>query len=384
MSLPAVSPELIRRLHREAPLTDVHAHPSFPAFLYRRNLSRHYGSRGAFNPLASRTALPMLSRGGVGVVWSALHVPECELFRDCWWLKLATALLVRRPGRLTTGSPFARLLEMLETVERQAARWPARVGVARSVADIERLRAAGRIAVVHTVEGAHVLEGRLERLDALAERGVAMLTLAHFYDNDIATPVDAVPKDLFIRRLCTFRFPTAGRPGRPPLTELGRELLRRMAALRIIPDVTHCSPEARREIYRAVGRDRPVVASHVGVAALVPDPYNLSDEDLRGIAATGGAAGVILMPYWLSPDGAKEAVPAIWRTMEHVREVTGSWDHVMVGSDFDGFSVPPRDVRDASRLGLVTRALLERGVAQGDVKKVLGGNAMRILHDGWR
>jgi membrane dipeptidase len=270
---------------------------------------------------------------------------------------------------------------MLEAVEREAARWPERVGVARSLADVERLRAAGRIALVHTVEGAHVLGGRLERLDALAERGVAMLTLAHFYGTDIVTPVDSVPKNLFLRRLCSFRFPTGQRP---PLTELGRELLHRMAALRIIPDVTHCSPEARREVYRAVGRRRPVVASHVGVAALFPDPYNLSDEDLREIAATGGAAGVILMPYWLTGNGIRDAVPAIWRTMEHVREVTGSWDHVMLGSDFDGFSLPPRDVRDASRLGLVTGAMLERGVAPADVKKVLGGNAMRILYDGWR
>lgn len=377
----ATVPELIRRLHREAPLTDVHAHPSFPVVLFRRNLARHYRSGGAFNPLASRTDLKMLASGGIGVLWSALYVPERQLLRDCRLLGLLARVIGRRPRGLTRGSPFTGLLGMMDALERQLRRWPERIGVARSIADVDRLRAEGRIAVVHTVEGTHALEGRLDRLDTLAGRGVAMLTLTHFYDHGVAAPVDAVPRTMWLARLLGIRPPP---PAGPPLTALGRALLRRMIEVRMIPDVTHCSPEARREVYREVGGAQPVVASHVGVAALRPDPYNLTDEDLRAIAATGGAVGVILMPYWLSTDGSAHALPAIWRTMQHVRAVTGSWDHVMLGTDFDGFSLPPRDVRDASRLGRVTAMLLERGVDVPDVKKVLGGNAMRILRAAWR
>ena len=67
-----------------------------------------------------------------------------------------------------------------------------------------------------------------------------------------------------------------------------------------------------------------------------------------------------------------------------MHHVTGSFDHVALGTDFDGFTDPPDDVRDASQLGKVTRMLLERGVRETDVRKILGGNAQRVLERGWR
>ena len=128
----------------------------------------------------------------------------------------------------------------------------------------------------------------------------------------------------------------------------------------------------------------PVLASHVGVARLRNDPYNLSDDELREIAASGGVIGVIFMTYWLSPDKPANGLEVIWQTMEHIHAVTGSWDHVMLGTDFDGFTDPPDDVRDASELPKVTQMLLDRGVPEDDVMKILGGNAMRVLEAGWR
>ena len=70
--------------------------------------------------------------------------------------------------------------------------------------------------------------------------------------------------------------------------------------------------------------------------------------------------------------------------MEHIHEVTGSWDHVVLGTDFDGFTDPPDDVQDASQVGKVTQMMLDKGVPEADVKKVLGGNAQRVLELGWR
>jgi hypothetical protein len=169
------SDERIQRLHREAPLTDIHAHPSLKTYLFNRNLWRHHCSGSTFDPLSSRSDFEVLEKGGVGVLWSSHHLPERELFRDCPWLRLATLLPIFK--KLTTGSLVQRLLEMMDRMEREINREPDRAELALSAADVKRIRAAGKIAVVHTVEGAHVLEGNPDNLARLAQRGVAMLTL---------------------------------------------------------------------------------------------------------------------------------------------------------------------------------------------------------------
>jgi membrane dipeptidase len=373
----------IRRLHRDAPLTDVHVHPSLKAYLFRRNLWRHYTSGKTFNPFSSRSDFPTLERGGVGVIWAAHHLPEVQLFQQCLLLQAAGWLTLPVYRKITTGSRLQRVLDMIDVLEREVARRPDRVEVARAAADVPRIRAAGKLAVVHAVEGGHVLEGNVESVDALADRGVALLTLSHFFDNALAAQTSGgIPKDMFIRKLCPFNFrwsqPTA-------LTPLGTEVLRRMTHRRMIVDVTHCTPDARAAVFAELGGRRPVVATHVGVQRYNPDAYCLTDDELREIARSGGFVGVIFMTYWLKqPDPPKNGLEAIWRTMEHVRAITGSLDHVVLGTDFDGFTDPPDDLEDASTLPAVTRMLLDRGVAEADVKKILGANAQRVLAAGWR
>lgn len=371
----------VARLHEDAPLVDVHVHPSLKAYLFRRNLWRHYRSGRTFNPFSSRSDFTMLEKGNVGVIWSALYLPERGLFEDCFALNAAAFLLVPVYRKLKSGGLLQRLLEMMDAMEREVRRRPERVELALSAADVVRIREAGKLAVVHTIEGAHVLEGDPDNLDVLAQRGVAMLTLCHFYPNGVAAQVDAIPKDMFVRDLCHFRF---GAFGAPPLTDFGRAVLAKMKTLPMIVDVTHCTPEAREAVYTEIDAERPIVASHVGVTRYNPDPYNLSDDEIREIARTGGVVGVILMNYWLDAARPRHGLPSVWKTIEHIHDVTGSWDHIALGSDFDGFTDPPDDVRDASQLGRFTAMLLERGVAEDDVKKVIGGNAQRVLQAGWR
>ena len=376
-------PERVARLHREAPLTDIHVHPSLKAYLFRRNLWRHYTSGKAFNPFSSRSDFPTLERGGVGVIWATHHLPEVQLFRQCLLLRLAGRLLLPVYKKITTGGRLQRILEIIDTLEREIARRPDRVEVARAAADVPRIRAAGKIAVVHAVEGGHVLEGRIDSLDELARRGVALLTLSHFFDNGIAAQTDGgIPRGMFIRKLCPFNFRWA-QPA--ALTPFGKDVVRRMNELPMIVDVTHCTPDARAAVFAELGPSRPVVVTHVGVQRLNPDPYNLADDELREVARRRGVVGVIFMTYWLQhPHPPKDGVDLIWRTLQHVRAVTGSFDHVAIGTDFDGFTDPPDDLRDASMLPALTGALLERGMAEADVKKVLGGNAQRVLAAGWR
>jgi membrane dipeptidase len=374
-------PDQTKRLHQRAPLTDVHVHPSLKAYLFKRNLWRHFWSGKAWDPFSSRSDFKMLEKGGLGVIWAAHYLPERELFSDCRLIRYAASLFVPDFRRLVEGSLFERTLEMMSALEREIGRRPDRVELARSAADVIRIREHGKLAVVHAIEGSHILEGNLDNLEALADRGVAMLTLAHFYPNGVAAHVDGLPEGMFIRKLCGFEF---GAGGSPPLTDFGRALLGRLKALPMLVDVTHCTPEARAAVYAELGGERPLMASHVGVARHNRNPYNLGDEEIREIARSGGAVGVIFMTYWLDSSHPKDGLASIWKTIEHVHNVTGSWDHIVLGSDFDGFTDPPDDLRDSSSMGRVTGMLLERGVPEDDVMKILGGNAQRVLQAGWR
>jgi microsomal dipeptidase-like Zn-dependent dipeptidase len=389
-----VDAEQVQRLNREAPLTDLHVHPALKAYMFRRNLWRHYysgcfldNSGGAFNPFSSRSDFKMLRRGQVGVVWSAIYVPEHELFDRCCLLRVAAFLASPVAHKLTSGSYFQRALEQMEAMEGEVLRKPGLAGLARSPAEVKQLVADGKIAVVHTLEGAHALEGRIGNLEELHRRGVAMVTLTHFYGNGVADPVDAIPKSMWFRKICTNLGPPSPTP--PGLTDFGRQVVRRMMELGMVVDVSHCTPAARSEVYAEVGTDAPIVASHVGADELNSSDYNLKRYEIERIAATGGAIGVIFMNYWLADPGSDPSnqdlgLENIWRTASFIHDVTGNWDHVMLGTDFDGFTDPPNDVKDSSQMPRVTEYLLEKGVDEKDVKKVLGGNAQRVLELGWR
>jgi membrane dipeptidase len=158
-----------------------------------------------------------------------------------------------------------------------------------------------------------------------------------------------------------------------------------MVERRMLPDVTHCTPVARREVYEVVDDRIPVIASHIGVQSMNPEPYNLDETDVRAIAATGGVVGVIFMPYWLDRAHPGPGLDAIWKTMATLRDWSGgSWAHVAIGTDFDGFTDPADDCDSEAQLPLVREMLEAKGLARADVEAVLGGNARRVLSAGWR
>lgn len=377
----SIHEEKIRQINQEAPLTDVHAHPSVKAFIFRRNLWRHYCSGKTLNPMASRSDFKSLKKGDVGVIWASHFLPQRGFFKDCIWIRLSAKLFLPGYSRLVKGPFMPHLLKMMDRFEREVNRKPGLIEVAGSAADVTRISDSGKIAVVHTVEGAHVLDGDIGNLDILAQRGVALLTLSHFYPNDVASHVHAMPKNMFIRKICKFNFQTEGDP---PLTDFGKEVLKKMSQLNMIVDLAHCSPKARAAIYGELASDRPVVATHMGVTKYHPHPYNLDDDDIREISNRGGAVGIMFMSSTLDQTNPKKGLPAIWKTIEHIHKVADSWDHIMLGTDFDGFTDPPDDVYKASQLGKVTGMLLEQGVEEANVKKIIGQNAQRVLKKGWQ
>ncbi len=233
------------------------------------------------------------------------------------------------------------------------------------------------IAVIHNVEGAHALDGDLDNLEILADRGVAYMTLAHFYANEAVNPVFPFPES--VQKLGCF---SGDRNMALGLEPFGEEIIEKMIELGVLLDIAHCTPVARRQIYDIVNRRAPIIASHVGAFAINPSPYNLTDEEIRFIADGGGVVAVIFMNYWLMPHETRRGINFIAHTINHFVNV-GGVDCVAIGTDFDGFTDPPDDLKDAGELPKLTQRLIAEGYTQGEIEKIWGGNALRALREGW-
>lgn len=404
-------------LHRQASVVDLHAHPSFQVSLFRRSLASWAGPAGAAVwPFRPRTSFPKLRQGDVDLLLSALYAPEAPLFEDVPLLKLLRFL---KPGvwRGMVSPAYDRAtLNALKAMEAQVAESPTPPGerpvqLVRSVAELDAIIDRGEdapIAIVHTLEGAHGLQGEvaakqvqqpvtseareeiLSNLDAFYARGVALITLAHFYPNYVAAPCFPFPETMLglsrWREALQRYDPTQG------LGPVGEAVVARMAELGMLIDVTHATPPARAQIYQILEASNyrgRVVATHVGVQAINPTPYNLDDWEIRWIADHGGVVGVIFMNYWLMPHETKLGLNYVVRTLQHLVEV-GGVDVAALGTDFDGFTDPPDDLLDEAQLPRLTRRLLaaqssprQRRFSDEAIGKILGGNALRVLREGW-
>ena len=207
----------------------------------------------------------------------------------------------------------------------------------------------GTHAALLAIEGLHALDGKLESVDTLHAHGFRMLGLTHFFDNEVAASAHGV---------------THG-----GLTALGRQVIQRMESLHIVVDLAHASPQTVREVLAMA--TRPVVVSHTGVAATCPGPRNLTDEQLRAIAANGGVVGI---GYW---DAAVCTLGAasIAKAIRHAVDVAGI-DHVGLGSDFDGATSTPFAT---DGLAEITQALLALNFSPNEIAKVMGGNVFTLL-----
>lgn len=201
------------------------------------------------------------------------------------------------------------------------------------------------------IEGAQALDGKLESVDVLFAAGVRMIGLAHFFDNPIAGSSAGEEKH--------------------GLTPLGKQVVARMQELGIAVDLAHVSPQSVDDVLAMT--TKPVVVSHTGVQATCPGPRNLSDAQLRGIAATGGVVGI---GYWAGAVCGTSPV-AIAQAMRHVRDLVGA-PHVALGSDFDGSIVA---AFDTTGLASLVDALLAEGFRESELGPVLGGNALRVLRE---
>jgi membrane dipeptidase len=290
--------------------------------------------------------VPLMRQGGVTAkvfqVTLDVDVPaglEASMHRPAGWLELAEAHFRQALGELADVGLLCRQ--------------------ATTARDIEEAKRTGQVAVLLGTEGSRWLQGDLETLHRFYDYGLRELQLAWAFANDV------VPD------------------GR--LSGFGRELIAECNRLGVVIDLTHLPPQAFDEVIAATRR--PVMVSHGSAAGLTVD---LSDEQIRRIAGTGGVLGVHFFTSYLGPNPTPAAVV---EQVRYVADLVGI-DHVALGVDFfptDGdwlklvraTGTPEMQwaIEDLSQMPVITQALLDAGFSPDEVRQVLGLNALRVYRD---
>lgn len=321
-----------------------------------------------------QTDLPRMRKGGMGAqFWSV-------------WI----------PADLKGDEAIRVTLEQIDVVHRMVARYPERLEMASTAADIRRIEKAGKIASLIGVEGGHQIGNSPAALRQFHALGARYMTLTHSKNNDWA---DSGTDD----------------PAHDGLTAFGRAIVGEMNRLGMMIDLSHVSPETMRDSIAA--SRAPVIFSHSNARALMDHGRNVPDDILKLLPANGGVVMVNFFPGFISPayrlraaereaedarlknlysgqperrkaaleawDSAHPAVDAtlaeVAGHIEHIRRVAGI-DHVGIGSDFDGISgTSPKGLEGVDTYPALLAELARRGWSDSDLAKLAGGNLLRAM-----
>jgi membrane dipeptidase len=321
-------------LHEACPVIDLHA----DTLLWARWAG--YDMLRAHEPPLPKAALfghidvPRMKQGGLGAQFFGL-----------------VSMPVGKSGL------FQALMEQIDCLEDAIARSHGELVLARSSEDVHACARRGKRAALLGIEGAHALEGSLHNLERLAARGARYLGLLHFTAN-----------------ACGFPAYGKGRDDSQGLTRFGYEVIERAEDLGVIVDLAHINPRGFLEATRAC--KKPPMVTHTGVLGAYEHWRNIDDAQLKAVADKGGCVGVIFCPQFLGGDGLAPVV----KHLKHIVSVVGE-DTPALGSDWDGFIVPTKELKDPRGLPLLTQALLEAGMPARVVEKILRKNALRVLQE---
>jgi membrane dipeptidase len=360
--------ERAARLHRDAPVID--GHNDLPWEIREKT----GGDLSRMDPRSSlpeqHTDVPRLRQGGVGGVFWAAYVPA------------------------SAARPASVAMEQIDLIQRMIAQSP-ELEFAGSASDVERIRKRRRIASLIGIEGGHTVENSLGTLRQFHALGVRYLTLTHGTSIDWA---DAATD--------------SARHG--GLSAFGEEVVREMNRVGMMVDLSHVSPETMRDAIRV--SQAPVIFSHSSARALADHPRNVPDDVLALVRQNGGIVMVNFYSGFVTREGAeilrdmfeverrflrqfpgdtaaarqayrdwrranpvpRGTVGTVADHIDHIVKVAGI-DHVGIGSDYDGVTALPEGLEDVSRYPRLTAELLRRGYSERDVRKVLGGNILRVM-----
>jgi len=306
------------------------------------------------------------------------------------------------PSDVTGPPAVKRSLDLIDSVREAVRTHPNDLLLATTAADIRRAAAEHKIAALMGMEGGHMIDDDLRLLRDYASLGVRYLTLTHFKNNNWADS-------------------STDKPAHNGLTPFGKDVVRELNRLGVMVDISHV---ADKTFYDALEITKaPAIASHSSCRAIANHPRNMTDDMLRALAKNGGVVMINYEVSFLSEEyrvasekktgsvvvqldamskkcGGDEACSTLesarvnreamekgelpkvsWEKIiehiDHAVKVAGA-DHVGLGSDFDGATMP-FGMEDASKLPRITDALLKKGYSQRDVENILGGNLLRVM-----
>jgi membrane dipeptidase len=321
---------------------------------------RHGGSLDKRSE-AGHFDVPRAREGGLAAGFFAVFVPG-ENGID--WEAVAEP-----PYELPLSPPVDRERAALEAAATADLLVASELLLVRTADELERCVAGGPLGAILHLEGAEPIEPDLSNLEGWYERGLRSIGLVWSRPNAFASGAP-------------FRYPGSADTG-PGLTRAGRALVDACERLGIEIDVSHLNTRGLRGVLRRA--HGPVVATHSNAHAVCPSSRNLTDAELRAIAATGGVVGINFSVAMLRPDGrfdTRAPIADVVRHVDHVAEQAGI-DHVALGSDFDG-AVIPDEIGDVTGLPRVLEALRAAGYDDEPLGKIAHGNWLRVLREVWR
>lgn len=304
-----------------------------------------------------------------------------------------------------TGTAYAFANREMDTLYATIARNPDRMMLVRTPAELETAVRSGKLGSMIGVEGGHMIEDNLEYLDNIYNRGARYMTLTWNNSTSWASSAadERAKKDL----------------GHPyGLNALGEQIVRRMNELGMIVDISHVGEKTFYDALRIT--TKPVIASHSCTYALCPVPRNLTDDQIRLIGKNNGVIHLnfysgfvdssfrdknnafirkhqaekdellkqnpsdfyanlkLHEKYKEEMDNVRPSLSLLIDHLDHIVSLIGV-DHVGIGSDFDGINSSPRELNDVTDMPLITQELLKRGYSKKDVRKILGGNFIRVF-----
>jgi membrane dipeptidase len=360
------------QIHRRAIVVDTHNDVTTP-------MTNNYFDLRGTPPPPYRTNIERMKKGGLTAEFFSLYI---------------------RPWYVENGGSTRRTLDMIDAVYRAVERNPRDLMIATSVADIRRAKQQGKIACLMGIEGGHAIEDSLSTLREFYRLGVRYMTLTWNNTNNWA---DA----------------GRGQKKHGGLSEFGREVVREMNRLGMMIDVSHVSDETMSDALDV--SKAPIIASHSSARAISNVPRNIPDDLLRRIAKNGGVVHINFYSGFVDSQtvsrqsderekrlqAQQDAIDAKYKDdperraeesdkleqanplpplpisklmdhFEHVIKVAGV-DHVGIGADFDGANDMPQGAEDVSMLPNITYELLKRGYSERDIRKILGGNTLRVM-----
>ena len=310
-------------------------------------------------------------------------------------------------GRITGSPAVQKALDQIDAVRENVKKYPSEIVLARTADDIRRAHAQGKIAALMGVEGGHMIGNDIRMVRIFADLGVRYMTLSHFYNDEWADS-------------------STDKPTHNGLTDFGKDIVREMNRQGMLVDISHVSDKS---FYDALEVSKaPLIASHSSCRALCNHVRDMSDDMIKALASKGGVIQINYEKSFIDQaykDASDKETGGVVQSMgeltkscnndedciahkmaeaekkltdegkvphvsweriidhvDHAVKLVGA-DHVGLGSDFDGASMPD-GMEDCSKLPKITQALLSRGYSDADIRKILGENTMRIMEQAER